>query len=130
MKWESELKLIKEDVRNVYAELGKTYYKYYKNAAVPGDAIKEYIEEIDKKLAAAEDVKQKMDELREQPRCLACGSPVKRDIMFCPNCGNCLVGEPKEPNEHPMPAETQKQENIRILPEPWSKGCLWFPVLS
>jgi len=69
--------------------LGTLVYEAYKNGTeVDADAVAEKCAALDECYSEIENLKEKVDDLKNLKVCSACGAKVKADYHHCPECGN------------------------------------------
>lgn len=77
---------LETDIKKNYYKIGKAYYEAYKAAEVTCE-FEEYVQAIRDAKKAAEELQYKVNELKGEVECKGCGSQIKAENAFCPNCG-------------------------------------------
>ncbi len=81
---QAELKKLKQ-------ELGQLVYEAYQKQEEPSaETIAEKCEEIGRKEAQADSMKEDLAKLKNQKKCENCGAVTSRTYDFCPKCGHSL----------------------------------------
>jgi rRNA maturation endonuclease Nob1 len=87
----TKLKLAVSDaetkVTQIYKEMGEMVYAAFKSDDDIGEAIGQKCAEIDGKKAEIEELKQKINGLRDVKICPACNAAVDSASAFCASCG-------------------------------------------
>lgn len=75
----------KDKIKKVYAEIGEEVYQQFKAGNDLGYADK--CNEIEVFVAKAEELQEKLMQLKNSKVCPSCGSEISADTAFCPKCG-------------------------------------------
>ncbi len=80
-----------QEIKNIYTKLGKMMYDAYKASEEPdADSIAEQCVLLDKYFEEIEELKNKLNDIKNVKLCPQCGEKVKADHNFCPKCGKDL----------------------------------------
>lgn len=84
-----------KEIMSLYVSVGKAYYEKHKDDefAEEVETIKK-ITELDKQISS---LQEQVKALKGLSKCPQCGADVKKDVLFCSNCGNKMP-EPKAEN--------------------------------
>lgn len=100
----SKIAAINEETGKVYTQIGKEYYKAYRQGA-PMDlsalcaCVDEFLKQIDQ-------LNVQLEDMSDEKRCPSCGAKQSKDIKFCPECGAKL-------SESPKAAANDKTESVK-----------------
>ena len=78
---------IKNDIDELYKQIGKSVYTHYKDDDFSIDDISSLCEAIEKKNEEIEGIQSKLAELKNVTLCPECGAAVSADSTFCAKCG-------------------------------------------
>ncbi|MGN0651111.1 MAG: zinc ribbon domain-containing protein [Oscillospiraceae bacterium] len=94
-----------------YEKLGQMIYDMVKSGVKEDEAFNAAIAEIDAAKAEIADIGSRIDALKNEVTCPACGAKTKNDNSFCPKCGAKLpvVETPAEE----APAAEEKIEDVK-----------------
>lgn len=76
-----------DKLEKIYSEIGKMVYGSYSAGQEVSDEIQKLCESVDDEEAKIRIIKRKIAELKQTSFCKVCGVNVKKDALFCPNCG-------------------------------------------
>ena len=74
------------EVKKNYRKIGEAYYEAYKAAEVTCE-FEEYVQAIRDAKKSVEELQYKVNELKGDVVCKGCGSQIKAQSAYCPNCG-------------------------------------------
>lgn len=77
---------VETEIKKNYRKIGEAYYEAYKSAEVTCE-FEEYVQAIRDAKKTIEELSAKLNELKGEVKCKGCGSHIKTDNAFCPNCG-------------------------------------------
>lgn len=89
LQMKSQVSSEKSKVRDLYALIGKTYYKQHQGEVE--ESFAETFKEIDHVLANVAELEEKIRQLEGSKACPACGAVLNREAAFCSKCGASLV---------------------------------------
>lgn len=83
------LKLTSEEdnITSVYGKIGEIIYKKYKSGEKFSSDIEEKCKSISKSNGIIDDLKEKINKLKDIKVCPNCKAEIKKDVSYCPNCG-------------------------------------------
>ena len=68
-------------------EIGKAIYEQYKSGQAIDEELSIKCDEIGEAEVKAEELKQKILEIKNLRKCAGCGAEIEADCVFCPKCG-------------------------------------------
>ncbi len=81
-----------QEIKRVMREIGNMMYDAYKNGEeADAEKLAEKCILLDDYFAEIEDIKDKLNEIKNVVECPACGEKVKDNHNFCPKCGEKLA---------------------------------------
>ena len=81
---------IKNDINDLYKEIGALVYATHKNGDENSEQIDEKLNAIDEKMERIEELKTLIDEIKDAKSCPSCGARMGKDDEFCRKCGTKL----------------------------------------
>lgn len=102
-----------EKIEKLYREIGKLVYEKYGAEEGIDEKLKELCNKIRSHLAAINEMREKILELKKVKKCPGCGTELEIDMVFCPRCG--------EKQELPQPKKEEASEEKEEVPE--QKTC-------
>ena len=77
-----------QEIKNIYTGIGKMMYDAYKAGEEPNaDTIAEQCVLLDEYFEEINELKNKINDIKNVKTCPVCGEKVKADHNFCPKCG-------------------------------------------
>lgn len=81
---------LKNDISDLYKEIGELIYKTHRNGDETAEAIEEKLAIIDEKAERIEELRELIDEIKETKTCGSCGAKSEKSADFCKKCGSKL----------------------------------------
>lgn len=85
-------------IETLYSEIGKIIYEKYKEAPLP--EVKEQLKTGQSLEAAIDSCKNRIEALKENPKCPVCGAEVTDNMLYCYNCGEKLTSAPERKRKY------------------------------
>lgn len=115
LKIKGKMNDLKENVEDLYIEIGKTVYSELKDGKnVAEEDILNKCNEISEKNDEISKLKEKLLTLKKLKTCINCGAKIDRNDMYCSKCGK---EQPKEENvevEKSEPNDAQETEIVDV----------------
>ena len=91
---------VSSEIKQLKEEIGQAVYDSYKNNTPLDEIVKEKCAQIDKLNEQLQEYNNQLNNYRSMVKCPSCGSSVKDESNFCPECGARLaVDKEAEVNE-------------------------------
>lgn len=91
----SKIDTAKKDIKQTYTDLGEKFFLQNQGGEIPA-GYETYFNKINELNKTIEDAKQEIMELDGLKKCPNCGAEVKKDNLFCTNCGARFEEEKNE----------------------------------
>lgn len=106
----------------LFADIGKLYYNFRQRGVQPDEAMDRLCDRVDALAQSIEQMKRKLDDLKQIRRCPGCGSVQNSNSRFCANCGAKLTERPAapaeeapaKPAEEPQKPAEEAEKNVYI----------------
>lgn len=78
---------LKSDIKKLYAQIGEMYYQNKKSGEQDENSMQELCDLIDAKYAQIDALNAKLEDVKNQAKCPACGRICDAELNYCPFCG-------------------------------------------
>lgn len=78
---------LKNDINDLYKEIGALVYATHKNGDETAEAIEEKLAIIDEKFERIEELKVLINEIKDTKTCPSCGTKSEKSAEYCKKCG-------------------------------------------
>ncbi len=89
-KLKSKIRSNQKDIKELYAEIGKTIYHMRKEGRLEDDRFYFQCEEIENLFFEISDIQEQLNSIKGYATCTHCGTAVSRADSFCSKCGSSL----------------------------------------
>lgn len=100
-------------ISEVYEEIGRSVYREYLKNGETSENMIESCRQVDKLLAEAEDLKEKVAELKHSVKCPGCGEYNKNGSSYCSKCGTELKKNDSDAAEEADETEDEEEEPVK-----------------
>ncbi len=81
-----------QEIKSAFVKLGEMVYDAYKTGTeVDTEKANEMFAQLDNYYSEIEDVKEKLNEIKNVKICAGCGERVKAEHAYCPKCGSSMT---------------------------------------
>lgn len=102
---------LNSDIKSKFEKLGALIYQMAKTDEKHNSEFDELVAELDDCYAKLAEIESKVDDLKKEITCTACGAKTKNDNAFCPKCGAKL---PEKPVAEEEPAEEEPVVEVEL----------------
>ncbi len=103
----------------LFAEIGKLYYNCRQRSVAPGETMDQLCDRVDALAQHIEQMKLKLDEIKQIRRCQSCGSVQNSASRFCANCGARLEERTPAPADEPVEPAAPAEEPAKSVYINW-----------
>lgn len=125
VKLKSNISDKKEDIEDIYMEIGKSVYASYKSGEDVGKEFNRKCNTIDKLNSELAELNSKILYNKDKRKCGKCGETIELDSEYCPNCGEkqdkIKVEEEEQKEEEPK--DKKVCENCGAVHDPNVNFC-------
>ena len=79
---------IKNDISDLYKEIGALVYSTHKQGVETADVIEEKLAIIEEKEARIAELQEMINDIKDSKTCPSCGTKSEKSAEFCKKCGN------------------------------------------